>query len=858
MMRSLWSGVSGLNAHQVAMDVEANNIANVNTVGFKYSRTDFSNLLSQTMKSATAPQGNLGGKNSLQIGLGTSVTSVETIFKQGSIQNTDKNTDMAISGKGFFVVSPDGGKTQYYTRAGDFNFDANGSFVDPQGNVVQGWMIDQETGIKNDKLTGIKINPSLTTAAKATNEIAIKANLNSGDNVKEKAPTRGTIDPVKDLNKLFSKDGKTIKLEYESDQFTIPIDKNGDGHIDTATEIFTFTYGKNVNDSDRKFESLKDLVDEINKIIKDTTGTKESDSYKLFINGNGQLVDPSNRLKVEDSHFYLKIKDATTKNIFKNFFTALTGPSKTSDSLKFNPNVFIGTDDVGELFDENGKAINLKEGQGIIVNINGLGENRKFVYKKDPVATNSGCGGSGGSYQIADPIKSDSAEGLHWTYDSNSNRAFLNVGGKITFKFSDNSTDTYYYGKDFQTIDDLICQLNTTLQERNINSTVYFEDGKIKETNDAIKEVTAADTTGSTPSSALNNLNAIFDPLEGGTSTNTFYKKDVYYFHDIQDLSNLWQLAIDDADDKLNSPTDVKAVVRINDNGKIELKNVGTQTITTSVKGYPAEGQDNATFTTMMSTLGGISAPSSALTSQQFNAAVHTTSMDVYDSLGSKHTLTIHFRKAHTSTSPTDSTKWNWWVEVPEPATIKQPSFGSLTFNPDGSIKGVTPTNITLDPNNGAKQNQTINLNFGTLGKLDGITSFESESVTTGQSQDGFAGGDLQQLVVDQSGTIIGVFTNGRSYPLAKVALAKFANDAGLMNEGNTLFSASPNSGEAIIGGAGEGGLGTIQPSALEMSNVDLSRSLTQLIVIQRGFQANSKTITTSDQMLQTLLQLKQ
>ena len=145
MMRSLWSGISGLNAHQTAMDVEANNIANVNTTGFKYSRTNFQNLLSQTIKSATAPQGNLGGKNSFQVGLGTNVSSVETMFKQGSIQNTDKNTDMAINGNGFFVVSGDGGKTYRYTRAGDFTFDSLGNFVDPNGYIVQGWLADPET-----------------------------------------------------------------------------------------------------------------------------------------------------------------------------------------------------------------------------------------------------------------------------------------------------------------------------------------------------------------------------------------------------------------------------------------------------------------------------------------------------------------------------------------------------------------------------------------------------------------------------------------------------------------------------------------------------------------------------------------
>ena len=178
MMRSLWSGVSGLNAHQVAMDVEANNIANVNTVGFKYSRTNFQNLLSQTVKSATAPQGDLGGKNSLQIGLGANVSAVETIFKQGSIQNTDKTTDMAISGDGFFVVSDDGGKTYKYTRAGDFTFDANGNFVDPNGYIVQGWLADPDTH-QVDTSTALKpitIPPGLTTPAKETEKTYWKKN----------------------------------------------------------------------------------------------------------------------------------------------------------------------------------------------------------------------------------------------------------------------------------------------------------------------------------------------------------------------------------------------------------------------------------------------------------------------------------------------------------------------------------------------------------------------------------------------------------------------------------------------------------------------------------------------------------
>ena len=140
MLRSLFAGVTGLQAHQIAMDVESNNIANVNTIGYKYSRANFSDLLAQTAQIATAPQGDLGGKNSVQIGLGTTINSVTRIMTQGSIQNTDKNTDVAIQGDGFFIVSSDAGSTYKYSRSGDFKFDANGNFVDNGGFIVQGWV----------------------------------------------------------------------------------------------------------------------------------------------------------------------------------------------------------------------------------------------------------------------------------------------------------------------------------------------------------------------------------------------------------------------------------------------------------------------------------------------------------------------------------------------------------------------------------------------------------------------------------------------------------------------------------------------------------------------------------------------
>ena len=191
MLRSLFAGVTGLQAHQIAMDVESNNIANVNTIGYKYSRANFSDLLAQTAQIATAPQGDLGGKNAVQIGLGTTINSVTRIMTQGSIQNTDKNTDVAIQGDGFFIVSSDSGSTYKYSRSGDFKFDANGNFVDNGGFIVQGWVRDEATGKVDSTapITNINIPPGLTTPANPSAVVTLKANLDSGETVETFSPT---------------------------------------------------------------------------------------------------------------------------------------------------------------------------------------------------------------------------------------------------------------------------------------------------------------------------------------------------------------------------------------------------------------------------------------------------------------------------------------------------------------------------------------------------------------------------------------------------------------------------------------------------------------------------------------------
>ena len=187
---------------------------------------------------------------------------------------------------------------------------------------------------------------------------------------------------------------------------------------------------------------------------------------------------------------------------------------------------------------------------------------------------------------------------------------------------------------------------------------------------------------------------------------------------------------------------------------------------------------------------------------------------------------------------------------------------GALTSVGDGTntlTEGVLMPNIsfTYAGTGAAEVTQTININVGEAGVHTGITQFESPSTTKAIEQDGYTMGMLDGFSIDDSGTLTGVYTNGNRKPLAQVALAKFANAGGLDKSGGSTFTESNNSGPASIGSAGSQGLGGIRAGALEMSNVDLSEQFTDMIITQRGFQSNARTITTSDQMLQEILGLK-
>lgn len=222
MLRSMFSAVAGIKNHQIKLDVIGNNIANVNTIGFKASRVNFQDMLSQTIRSGAPPQTGRGGVNPAQVGLGMFLGSIDNIHTQGSIQSTDRVTDLAIEGNGFFVVSD--GNRRYYTRDGTFTVGLNGDLVNSaNGLKVQGWIADERGVIDTDQqVTNINIGLGQRVMTRPTAEMVMGGNLNADSAV-------GTVHRT--YIDIFDSLGKNYELEIT---FTKTTDNEWDWLVDSS------------------------------------------------------------------------------------------------------------------------------------------------------------------------------------------------------------------------------------------------------------------------------------------------------------------------------------------------------------------------------------------------------------------------------------------------------------------------------------------------------------------------------------------------------------------------------------------------------------------------------------------------
>ncbi len=855
-MRSLWSGVSGLQAHQVAMDVEGNNISNVNTTGFKYSRADFGTMFSQTVKIATAPTDGRGGSNPLQIGLGVSVSSTTRIHSQGSVQTTDKNTDVAINGDGFFMVSDDGGLTNYLTRSGDFKLDAYGNFVNNAGFVVQGWNINWDTQSIDSSRTpqNIFIDPGMHIPAAKSTEVAIKANLNSGLNIGTASRPLYSLDSVHGFNQKTGEtkdenDTGTTQF-YTTSKNAVEVTEKG---VDAGSLFNANGQGLNLRDGQGIWVSYADAKYSTNQLGVNAFDPNLHQTQTAAFWGNG---NQKTRLDIVING--VTIQNDTIGSIdeaiaYINTFTAPTDARQGTGVRAVKNADGSGIDFVNDNAD--GTTDNMKNINLVVNATNTAGEAWTATWD---AATNT--------FNQYTPIQQNNAS--LWTATGGQAGTANNLTGGRSAQII--TAHKYIYSSSPQTLPPM-----------------YNPDGGFAYIPGT--QGGGGPTWNGTDTATIGSQN-YYNAVMNGSLLNT----NIRTFHTTEDLRELLQrdakYGVDYDGSGTFAAADVNENVKVvvNSSGAFSLTNVnetsnsptlvtggqgpltfGPHNMNFNITAYTDERgtvSTNDAFTKIFKGLdGSFPAGNQVKQSELLKLSAFSAGLEIYDSLGSKHTLEVQFVKQ--STTQDGGNEWQMIIRVPEPAEINTTGegpnniiVGTARFNNDGSLSNYNPRTINFSPNNGAAPNQQIKLSFGTSGSNDGLVSSNSASTLTGQATDGYTSGNLKPdaIRVDDKGNILGEFTNGKTFAVAKIAMASVANNSGLEEIGGNLFKVTANSGNIVVGEAGTGGRGEMKTSALEMSNVDLSRSLTELIIIQRGYQANSKTISTSDQMLQTLIQLKQ
>jgi len=406
---------------------------------------------------------------------------------------------------------------------------------------------------------------------------------------------------------------------------------------------------------------------------------------------------------------------------------------------------------------------------------------------------------------------------------------------------------------------------------------VANESGEIQETNmDSLEDISldeTMDASATTEASYGDNLNPTLDELNFTDGSDTFEVDDGNETDNINvslskgEEENVWDFSLNaDSEDTIFSDTsnnNYSGTLVLNADGTIKeiYDGSGTNSIAggtislTDVDGGTTAGTDIDVASIgdhiNVTNLFEGSSPDQTVNLETNNK--QTVSTSIYDSQGVEHNVTFDLLK----------NGQNQWVINESSVDVSGASatagtgswFGGsnhqIEFDENGKIKSGQTVNLQLTPNGGAAEGQEITLDFAQL------TQYEGDMTADLDQADGYSQGELKDFTINDSGTIVGSFDNGYNKTLAQIGVAEFANPEGLNKSGETMFSVSNNSGYPKVGAAGSGGKGFISSSKLEMSNVDLAEQFTKMITSQRGFQANSKVITTSDEMLQGLVNIK-
>lgn len=856
MLRSLFTAVTGVRAHQTMLDVTGNNISNANTTGFKKDTTIFADLMYQANKYASGAGDSRGGINPAQVGLGVSVSAIETVHTQGSGQYTGNPLDMMIQDKGFFVYKD--GKQEIYSRSGALVLDGNSDAVlSGTGYRLQGYQIEDTPldGYQQAaELSTVNIPLGQKIDAKATTQVDYQCNLDSRSRAylpygyadKPFNTTAGHSSSSSGYS-VINMGGTSYDLA-----FTTELDENVANDVDGSMNYLSIQVGNGGDYTTLTFDmtgidrdtglpklALPRIV--LGEDAPQTTATGEADSavhFEGWLTSDNIFIDSAN----------LNLPEGATQDIVDAYLPVYRFPGQTP------PQYFAAQ------YDDKSGTLKI----------------RSLSLMQDGVV---------------DPISATNA-GL---YADQTNGVFDSI--KV------NPTVFTYNIKD---------DMNYTSFQLSGSPTVYYDDAEgahvaeaasHKVTYDFIAEFDESITVGSSDPSSLARTSSkltlwYYGYSNGDVPAGTGFTDDavermhkleatVYFNTDGTFESIEW-----DSDD-----TEAPQGYHIKAGGQsMRMVDGAIQTVTVDTPNFQIMPGSSSNATTAKDTLNfkqaqNLDQPGDVSSEGLWNTVgttyqggYHSTKCTIYDDNGKEHTLEVTFKKI-------TENRWRWeafLVERDETSgedllanIMPSPSSGEIEFDGSGRISNAVASSndnprrgdgndrypnaeveISVPFSLNGQPNSVITLNFGGgVGAggsaIDGVTQFASETTTKPVYQDGYTMGVLKNYSIAVDGTITGSYDNGLNIPLYRVALATFANEQGLEKIGNTMFRATVNSGNANIDGATTNGKGSIMAQYLEMSNVDLTEEFTHLIVAQRGFQANTRVVTVSDQILEEVVNLK-
>ncbi|MCK6659754.1 flagellar hook protein FlgE, partial [Campylobacter coli] len=734
------------------------------------------------------------GSNPLQIGLGVSVSSTTRIHSQGSVQTTDKNTDVAINGDGFFMVSDDGGLTNYLTRSGDFKLDAYGNFVNNAGFVVQGWNINWDTQSIDSSRTpqNIFIDPGMHIPAAKSTEVAIKANLNSGLNIGTASRPLYSLDSVHGFNQKTGEtkdenDTGTTQF-YTTSKNAVEVTEKG---VDAGSLFNANGQGLNLRDGQGIWVSYADAKYSTNQLGVNAFDPNLHQTQTAAFWGNG---NQKTRLDIVING--VTIQNDTIGSIdeaiaYINTFTAPTDARQGTGVRAVKNADGSGIDFVNDNAD--GTTDNMKNINLVVNATNTAGEAWTATWD---AATNT--------FNQYTSIQQNNAS--LWTATGGQAGTANNLTGGRSAQII--TAHKYIYSSSPQTLPPM-----------------YNPDGGFNYIPGTPGNPPANPPTWNGTDAATIGSQNYYNAVMNGSLLNT----NIRTFHTTEDLRELLQrdarYGVDYDGSGTFAAADVNENVKVvvNSSGAFSLTNVnetsnspilvtggaplnfGSHNMNFNITAYTDERgtvSTNDAFTKIFKGLdGSFPAGNQVKQSELLKLSAFSAGLEIYDSLGSKHTLEVQFVKQ--STTQDGGNEWQMIIRVPEPAEINTTGegpnniiVGTARFNNDGSLSNYNPRTINFSPNNGAAPNQQIKLSFGTSGSNDGLVSSNSASTLTGQATDGYTSGNLKPdaIRVDDKGNILGEFTNGKTFAVAKIAMASVANNSGLEEIGGNLFKVTANS----------------------------------------------------------------